>query len=80
MRTLLTLLAALVAAAVLLTGCASPGMLPEALPRLGASAAGLPLAVDTDFPEARWWQALGDPALDGLVERALADQPSLGQQ
>ena len=37
MRTLLTLLAALVAAAVLLTGCASPGMLPEALPRLGAT-------------------------------------------
>ena len=80
MRTLLTLLAALVAAAILLTGCASPGALPDALPRLSASAAGLPLAVATDFPEARWWQALGDPALDALVERALADQPSLGQQ
>ena len=71
MRTLLTFLAALVAAAILLTGCASPGALPEPLPRLGAGAAGLPLAVDTDFPDARWWQALGDPALDALVERAL---------
>ena len=77
MRTLLTLLAALVATAILLTGCASPGTLPDAVPRLGASAAGLPLAVDTDFPDARWWQALGDPALDALVARALADQPGL---
>ena len=77
MRTWLTFLAALVAAAVLLAGCASPGALPDGLPRLGASAAGLPLAVSTDFPDAHWWQALGDPALDGLVERALADQPSL---
>ena len=41
MRTLLTFLAAVVAAAVLLTGCISPGALSEALPRLDASAAGL---------------------------------------
>ena len=78
MRTLLTLLAALVSAVILLTGCASPGTVPDAVPRLGASAAGLAQAVDTDFPDARWWQALGDPALDALVARALADQPSLG--
>ena len=77
-RTLLTFLAALVAAAILLTGCANPGVLPDPLPRLSASAAGLPLAMDTDFPDARWWQALGDPVLDALVDRALADQPSLG--
>ncbi len=77
MRTLLTLLAALVAAAILLTGCASPGALPEPLPRLDASAAGLPAALETDFPDARWWQALGDPVLDALIDRALADQPGL---
>ena len=78
MRTVLTLLAALVAAAILLSGCASPGVLPDAVPRLSAGAAELAIGVDTDFPDARWWQALGDPALDALVERALADQPSLG--
>ena len=48
MRTLLTFLAALVAAAVLLAGCANPGAMPDGLPRLGASAAGLPLAVSSD--------------------------------
>lgn len=75
-RTLLTLIAALVAAAVLLAGCASPQ--PDALPRLGAIATGLPLAVTSDFPDARWWQALGNPTLDALVDRALSDQPGFG--
>ena len=31
----------------------------------------------TAFPDPQWWRELGDPALDALIERALADQPSL---
>ena len=71
MRTLLTLLAALVAAAILLTGCASPGVLPDAVPRLSAGAAGLAVGVDTDFPDARWWQALAGQMVLARHQRAV---------
>ena len=74
---------AVVSAAVVLMlgGCASPGTLPEPLALRPALSVGLqagPTAeARTEFPSAQWWRELGDPALDGLVERALADQPSL---
>ncbi|WP_279607956.1 MdtP family multidrug efflux transporter outer membrane subunit [Paraburkholderia phenazinium] len=29
------------------------------------------------WPSARWWSAYGDPQLDGLIERALADAPTM---
>ena len=29
------------------------------------------------WPSARWWSVYGDPQLDGLIERALADAPSM---
>ncbi|WP_395647705.1 efflux transporter outer membrane subunit [Terricaulis sp.] len=30
-----------------------------------------------DWPSDRWWQAYGDPALNALIEEALADSPTL---
>ena len=68
---------AALSAIALLAGCATPGGLPAPLPLLPAPAAGLPLDTNTAFPTARWWQALGDPGLDAVVNQALADQPSL---
>ena len=67
--------AALVAALVL-SACATPGPeQPAPVPR-DARPLGL-AAAPTTAPAPRWWTALGDPALDALVDRALADHPSL---
>ncbi|MBK1688215.1 efflux transporter outer membrane subunit [Rubrivivax gelatinosus] len=68
--------AAALAAALAAAGCASPGDLPAAHTLASASAAG---ANDTatPWPAERWWTGFGDTRLDGLVERALAGQPSL---
>jgi NodT family efflux transporter outer membrane factor (OMF) lipoprotein len=34
-------------------------------------------ALSADAPSDRWWLDLGDPTLDSLIERALADNPDL---
>ena len=75
----LTALAALASAGVLLVlgGCASPGTLPNPLAQRSPASLGLAADASTAFPAGDWWQALGDPALDELITRALADQPSL---
>lgn len=66
------------AAATLAAGCAGfappPARPPAAL--IAPAAAGLDAAAGA-FPDARWWSALGDPALDALIDTALAGQPSL---
>ena len=64
--------------AAVLAGCASQGTsLPKAEPlsaeRLGLDTAPAPAVAP------QWWQALGDPALDALIEQALRDQPDLRQ-
>lgn len=66
------------AAALVVAGCASQGeSLPRATP-LDTAALGLgEQALPAVAPQ--WWQALGDPALDALIERALRDQPDLRQ-
>ena len=74
---LLMQVVAALSALALLAGCAAPGQLAAPLALLPAPAAGLPLDSSTDFPNTRWWQALGDSGLDALVEQALAGQPSL---
>ncbi len=79
---LATAITAVAAAGLLvtqLTGCASPGVLPAPLALLAPAAAGLSADAATPFADARWWQALGDPALDALIDQALAGQPSLAQ-
>ena len=101
----LTAAVAVLSAALLLGGCASPGQLPPPLPLRSATSVGWLASTTasttastaasttastaastassnaseatTPFPDPQWWRALGDPALDTLVERALSDQPSL---
>lgn len=73
----LTLAAAL---ALALVACANPsGIAPQAQLREAASV-GVPLQTVTSVPavETAWWRAYGDPALDQLVDQALAGSPSLG--
>ncbi|MDE2358457.1 MAG: efflux transporter outer membrane subunit [Betaproteobacteria bacterium] len=72
-----------VLAALLAAGCASMrGLAPEAAPasanalasqRSLASAKLSPAA----WPDPAWWKGFGDPALDRLIDEALADSPTL---
>jgi NodT family efflux transporter outer membrane factor (OMF) lipoprotein len=77
--TAITVIAALVSAAALLVGCATPG---DAAPRRAvmtpsqAGAVTQPGAA-TVWPQADWWAAWNDVQLNGLIERSLANQPSL---
>lgn len=70
--TAFTAIAAILAAAALVTGCANPGSLPAALPALSASAAGLDANATTAFSDETWWHPLDDPKLNALIEQALA--------
>lgn len=70
---------AALAAALLATlaACATPGPSPEA-PRLFAAEPLLPASRPAAaLPAAGWWRSFGDPQLDALIERALAEQPTL---
>ncbi len=72
LRTSLTLLAA----ALALAGCASPG--PAATPRTLLAPAALGAdGLTAPWPEARWWSAWGDARLDAIVDQALAGAPGL---
>ncbi|HXZ50823.1 MAG TPA: efflux transporter outer membrane subunit [Burkholderiales bacterium] len=76
-------LPALLCAALVAAGCASPaGLTTHATPtdpaqlqaqRSLAAARLAPAA----WPGADWWKGLGDPQLDALVDEALADSPSI---
>lgn len=70
------ILAAALAAAALLASCAQPGAPITQVPLLAPAAAGLGDAAGA-FPATRWWTVLGDPALDALIDTALAGQPGL---
>lgn len=76
-------LAAALAGALLVSGCAGTGDLqPASAPHdptgyaLTRSLAGAPLS-DAAFPNRDWWRALGDPQLDVLIDEALRGTPSL---
>lgn len=71
------LAAAVLAAAALLAGCAQPGAPRAQAALVQPAAAGLADAATGAFPRTRWWAALGDPALDTLIDTALAGQPGL---
>jgi NodT family efflux transporter outer membrane factor (OMF) lipoprotein len=68
-------------AAATLAGCALPGPQRPLAPTITAAAAGLDGAAAQGqawpWPAADWWHALGDPALDALIDQALAGQPGL---
>ncbi|MFT4241574.1 MAG: efflux transporter outer membrane subunit [Acidovorax sp.] len=64
------------AAAIVLTGCASPGAPHTPLAQTTPAAAGLAESGDAAAP-AQWWKTLGDPQLDALIDQALQGSPSL---
>jgi len=67
------------AALLVLAGCAShAGIEPAAAP-IDVQSLGVAPADTTrlDWPGERWWERFGDARLDALVERALADNPTL---
>jgi NodT family efflux transporter outer membrane factor (OMF) lipoprotein len=70
-------LALLAAGVLMLAGCATPGEPARPLARTTAVQAGLDEAATLPAVDGKWWQRFGDPALDRLVEQALAGQPSL---
>ena len=72
----LTLLAALLAAALLLGGCAPIPVVPKPAVAVTAEQAGS-LASRSQALTADWWTAFQDPQLDALIARALAESPSL---
>ncbi len=83
---LMTLFSALLGAAVLvLGGCANPAGIGPAAKRVDPAALGLMAdqPARTAVPQAEvglpadWWHGFDDPALNALVERALADSPNL---
>lgn len=59
-----------------LAGCATPGAERVVPTPMDARAAGLGGDV-SPLPSPTWWRSLGDARLDGLVEQALRDHPSL---
>lgn len=69
-------LAAALALALLAAACAPIPTLPQAQPELPPQALGLPDG-GTSAPQSRWWQGYQDAQLDALIERALAQSPSL---
>lgn len=69
--------------AALLSGCATVGPdyagAPDVAPQAAARATFVRGGETTDAsaPAARWWESLGDPVLDRLIEQALADSPDI---
>lgn len=68
------------AAALVLAGCASPGPSRPLLPLVEPARVGL-VPVEAGAAELSaaegWWRAFGDVRLDALVERAVADHPGM---
>jgi len=74
-----TMVTAVLATAALVAGCASQaGVVPPSHALLTPAQAGATATVDSStWPRADWWRTWGDAQLDTLVDKALADQPSL---
>lgn len=70
----------LLAGGAVLAGCASSAGIAPAAQVLTPAQVGLQPATTAvaDWPAAQWWQALGSPQLDDLVDKALAGSPTLG--
>lgn len=76
-------IAATLAVALLLAGCASSRGLAPQLAATDADTLAIARSLGdgtlsaADFPRADWWTAFGDPQLDALIEEALRDSPTL---
>jgi NodT family efflux transporter outer membrane factor (OMF) lipoprotein len=69
---------ALAAALVALSGCAGGAKSLPALQSTSALASQNSFAAPTtEWPKEAWWKVYGDSQLDGLIDEALADGPSL---
>lgn len=64
---------------VTLSGCVSSGGIVASAKPVAPEAVGLASALMAPAPAANWWQGLGAPELDALVQRALVDSPTLAQ-
>jgi NodT family efflux transporter outer membrane factor (OMF) lipoprotein len=72
-----TMVGAVLATAALVAGCASTaGVTPSSHKLMQASQVGA-TAQTTDWPQSDWWSAWGDPQLDALIARSLANAPTL---
>lgn len=61
-----------------LSACvSSSGIASKISPRALSASVGENAKADAAFPTERWWTALGDPALDKLLDTALRDSPTL---
>jgi NodT family efflux transporter outer membrane factor (OMF) lipoprotein len=61
------------------SGCMTPPKLaPQQLP-IAEDRLGLSPQVSTAAPVQAWWSSFNDPQFDGLMQQALADNPSLAQ-
>lgn len=69
--------APLLALAVALGGCASGGEIVQRAQPLAPESVGLAPGAAAPAIAPEWWRSFEDPALAGLVERALAGNPSL---
>ena len=69
-----------ISAAIMMSGCVSSAGIVSVAKPLTPEAAGLTSSATTQAPapSAHWWHGLGAPALDDLVQHALAESPSLG--
>ena len=72
-------IAVAIASSIVLTlgGCASSAGIASTAQTLAPVNVGLDASVAVPAVTRDWWHSFGDPALNGLVERALADNPSL---
>ena len=81
---------ALIAAALLLAGCATqppyqrpaidlPAQFKEATPAAAQAGIWRPAQPGGDAPPAQWWLLFGDPVLDQLQERAATGNPGIAQ-
>ena len=72
-----TMFGAVLATAAMVAGCASPrGATPQSHQLMSTAQAGA-AASQTPWPANDWWTAWNDPQLNAVIDKALANQPSL---
>jgi len=70
---------ALVALTFALPGCMTPPKLAPQQQPIASDRLGLSPQVSAPVPAPSWWSTFNDPQFDGLMLKALADNPSLAQ-
>ena len=62
-----------------LSGCITPPNLGPQPQPIANDRLGLSSQVSAPLPVPAWWSTFNDPQFDGLMQKALADNPSLAQ-